>query len=140
MLGLTAFALGAAALLLVLLQLWAGPFAPRQSAPVTIGETAAQIRQAAQRALAGAPPPAPAPAAWDIDRLLAAATAGAAGLALVLAAAALIRREDWRPAAAGLALAGGAVAVQIATWAILVIAGAILLYAILSNLDSILGG
>ncbi|MEZ5854729.1 MAG: hypothetical protein R3D67_08265 [Hyphomicrobiaceae bacterium] len=141
--GLTSFAFGAAALILVLVHFWAGPFAAKPRVTVTIGEVAADIRQAAIRKLKGLPnpPAAPAaPAAWDGDRILKAIAACLAGLAVVAGVASFVRQEVWRPGAGGIALGAGAVAFQFFTWAVLVLACAILLYAIIQNIDGILGG
>ena len=55
-------------------------------------------------------------------------------------AAGFVRRESWRPAAGGIFLGAGAVAFQFFTWAIVIIACAIIPYAIIQNLDGILGG
>ena len=63
--GLVGFLFGAAALILVLVHFWAGPFAPQQDAAVSIGEIAAEIRNSAVRGLTEAtwavhhPQPAP---------------------------------------------------------------------------------
>ncbi len=138
--GWASFAFGAAGLLLVLMHFWVGPFAPQQRVAITVGEVAADIRLAAVRKLKGLPPPPPAPAAWDSDRILKLVAAGLAGLALVAGAAGFVRREAWRPAAGGIVLGAGAVAFQFFTWAIVIIACAIILYAIIQNLDGILGG
>ena len=138
--GFFGFALGALALILVLVHFWAGPFAPQQRASVTVGEIAGEIREAAIRKLKGTPQPKPVPAKWDSDRILKLVAAVLAGLAVVTSVAALVRREAWRPAVAGIALGTSAVAFQVFTWTILVLAGAIILYAIIHNIDGILGG
>jgi len=44
--GLASFVIGAIALLLVLVQFAAGPFASQQRASVTVGEIAAEMREA----------------------------------------------------------------------------------------------
>lgn len=128
--GLAGFALGAAALLLVLVHFWAGPFAPQQNVGVSLGDLAAEMRESALRGLAGEPQPAPEPLPWDIDRVLEAVSAALAGLAIVAALAGLIRHEARRPAVAGIALGIGAVTFQLVTWAVLVLAGAILIYGV----------
>jgi len=128
--GLAGFVLGAAALLLVLVHFWAGPFAPQQSVGVSLGDLAAEMRESALRGLKGEAQPAPAPLPWDIDRVLEAVAATFAGLAIVSALAGLIRREARRPAAAGIALGAAAVTFQIFTWAVLVVVGVILIAAV----------
>lgn len=138
--GYFGFALGALALILVLVHFWAGPFEPQQRAGVTIGEIAGDIRAAAVRKLKGEPQPKAAPAEWDVDRVVKLVAAVLAGLAVIASVAGLVRRETWRPAAAGIAFGVSAVAFQVFTWTILVLAGAIILYAIVNNIGDILGG
>lgn len=133
--GYVSFAAGAVALLLVLVHFWAGPFAPRPHASVTIGEIAAQMHQAAVHKLSGKPPAAPAAVAWDSDRALKVVTGLVAALAIIASAAALVRRAAWQPAAAGVALGSSAIAFQVLTWAILVIAGCVILFAIIQQTD-----
>ncbi len=138
--GYFGFAFGALALLLVLVHFWAGPFAPQQRAGVTIGEIAGDIREAAVRKLKGEPQPKAVPAKWDADRIVKLVAAVLAGLAVVTGVAGLVRRETWRPAAAGIAFGVSAVTFQIFTWTILVLVGAVILYAIINNIGEILGG
>ena len=137
--GIVGFALGAVALLLVLVHFWAGPFAPQQRMTVTVGEIAADIRQAAIRKLKGVPSPKPAPVAWDSDRILKLVAALLAGMAVIVGVASLVRRETWRPAVGGIALGGGAIAFQVFTWATLLVVGALILCVIIQNITGILG-
>jgi len=138
--GYLGFAVGAVALLLVLMHFWGGPFAPQQGASVSIGEFAAEIRQAATRTITGASQPAPEPTPWDIDRGLKLVTALLAGIAVILGAAGIVRRENRRPAIAAIALGGVAVVFQFFVWMALLLVGALLISAIISNIDGILGG
>lgn len=138
--GFFGFAFGALALMLVLVHFWVGPFAPQQRAGVTIGEIAGDIREAAVRKLKGEPQPKAVPAEWGTDRIVKLVAAVLAGLAVVAGIAGLVRRETWRPAAAGITLGVCAVAFQVFTWTILVLVGALILYAIINNIDGILGG
>ncbi|MGC9420775.1 MAG: hypothetical protein ACP5EN_17555, partial [Rhodovulum sp.] len=48
-LGWLGFATGAAALILTIVVFWAGPFAPQQTAGVSLGELAAEIAKSAAR-------------------------------------------------------------------------------------------
>ena len=139
--GMSAFVLGSLALLMVLAHFWVGPLAPQQRVGVTIGEIAADMRQAALRRLKGEQPPEAIATSkpWTSDRILDLVKALIAGLALIAGGAALIRRESWRPAVAGMALGASAIAFQAFTWAILIVAGAIVIGAIIHNLDAILG-
>lgn len=134
------FALGAAALLLVLVQFWAGPFAPQQDAAVTIGEFAGEVRKAATRALLDQPQPAAQAVPWDVDRVLTLVAAVLAGGAVILGLAALVRHEPWRPAAGAVILGAGAVLFQFFAWTVLLVVGALIIVAILNNIGDILGG
>ena len=138
--GMIGFAIGAAAVLLVLIHFWAGPFAPQQSAGISIGEIAGEIRDSAVRALSGEQQPEPAAAAWDIDRILNLLAAALAGAAIVLGLLALVRRETWRPAAGAIALGVSAVTFQFFIWIIVIAVGLIVLFMVIQNLDVILGG
>jgi len=137
--GFIGLALGATALLVVLVHFWVGPFAPQQRVTVTVGEIAAEMRQAAVRKLKGLPQPKPASAPWDSDRILKLIAALLAGSAVIAGVVSLVRRETWRPAVGGIALGAGAIAFQVFTWAILVVAGALILFAIIQNITGILG-
>lgn len=118
--GLIGFAIGAAALLLVLVHFWAGPFAPQQDVGVSIGELAGEIRDSAARALSGEAQPAPSTASWDIDRILKLAAAILAGTAIVLGLFAFVRGETWRPATAAIALGATAMVFQVFVWVLVI--------------------
>ena len=137
--GWGAFALGVAALVLAMVHLYAGPFAPQQSVGVTIGEIAADIWTSGRQSMAGEAPPAPEVRPWDVDRVLEVAKPVLAGLALALGTVALILRRGTRAGLAGILFGASAVLFQVFAWAVLVIAGVILLGAILANLGEILG-
>jgi hypothetical protein len=137
--GYVGLVLGAVALLMVLVHFWSGPFAPQQRTGVSIGEIAADIRASATRAITGAPQPAPQARPWTADRTLKTVTAVVAGLAVILGILGLVRRETWRPSAAAIVLAAGAITFQLFTWAILLIAGSLIIAAIIYNIGDILG-
>ena len=63
-LGWLGFATGASALILTIVIFWAGPFAPQQSAGVSLGELAADIAKSAARSVAGQP----FQLSWNVDR------------------------------------------------------------------------
>ncbi|WP_282609034.1 hypothetical protein [Pelagibius sp. Alg239-R121] len=138
--GMIGFAIGAAAVLLVLMHFWAGPFAPQQSAGISIGEIAGEIRDSAARALSGEQQPEPTAAPWDIDRVLNLFAAVLAGAAIVLGLLGIVRRETWRPAAGAIALGASAVVFQFFAWIILIVVGLIVFFVIIQNLDGILSG
>ena len=138
-LGWVGFAVGATALMLTLVVFWAGPFAPQQSAGVSLGELAADIAKSAARSVAGQPQPEPMAPQRDIDDYLKIAVAALAGLAIVLGVAALIRHERKRAAVAGIALGGLAVGIQLFAWTIMLIVGALVISAIVFALRDALG-
>ncbi len=118
--GLIGFAIGAAALLLVLMHFWAGPLAPQQDVGVSIGELAGEIRDSAARALSGEQQPAAATAPWDIDRILKLVVAILAGTAVVLGLFAFIRGETWRLATGAIALGATAMIFQVFVWVLVI--------------------
>ncbi len=142
--GWSGFVTGAVALLMALVVFWAGPFAPQQSAGVSLGELAAEIGKSAMRSVAGLEQPKPAAQARDIDDYLKIAVAVLGGIAIILAATGLIRHERSRPAIAALTLGGGAILFQFFTWMVLAILGVILISALLQSFGdtflSIFGG
>jgi len=137
--GFVGFASGALALLVVLAHFWIGPIAPHRHATVTIGEIAAEIRHAAANKLAGKPNPAPVATPWDSDRVLKLAASLLAGIGLIAGIAGLVRREEWRPAAAGMVLSGGAIVFELAVWSIVAVLGCLILIAVINNVSDILG-
>jgi hypothetical protein len=139
--GLVAFFVGVIALIAVTLHI-SGTFAePEKSAATTIGEIAAEIRDSAKRALSNAPAPAPEPPSrtWNADRILMFAVPLLAGVAAVLGAIGLFRREAPTLPAIGIAMGVSAFVMQYVFWLALVIGGICLLIAIVNNIDGILG-
>ena len=143
-LGWSGFAAGAAALILTLVLFWAGPFAPQQSAGVSIGELAAEIAKSAARSVAGQPQPGPVAIPRTIDDYLEIAVAVLAGLAVVLGVASLIRHEHKRAALSGVGLGVAAIGIQLFAYAIMMIAGVVVIastiYAMRDTLGDIFGG
>lgn len=138
-LGWIGFAVGAAALILTLVIFWAGPFAPQQTAGVSLGELAADIAKSAARSVAGQPQPEPVARPRTIDDHLEIGVGVLAGLAIVLGVAALVRHERKRAALSGIALGGLAVAVQIFAWSIMMIVGALVIIGIMAALRDVFG-
>lgn len=138
--GWLALGVGALALSLVLLQVFGGPFAPRPSVGVTIGEIAGDIRASALRALNGEPQPAPRPRGWDIDRVLMVLAPLLGVGAILLAVVSSLRRDPWQFSAYGVALGTAAIAFQFVWWLALVVIGVCLLIVIIQNIGGILGG
>jgi hypothetical protein len=138
--GHFAIGAGALALSLAVLHVFGGPFAPQPSVGTTVGEIAGEMRAAALRAVNGEPQPAPVPRGWDIDRVLLVAAPLLGVLAIVLSMVAALRREGLRLAGYGAALGIGAILFQLVWWIAALIAGVILLVAIVENIGDILGG
>jgi hypothetical protein len=142
--GWLGFALGAAALVLTMITFWAGPFAPQQSAGVTLGELAAEIVKSAARSAAGQAQPEPVAPDRNIDDYLKIGVSLLAGLAIVAGFASFVRNEPKRAAFSGIALGGLAVGFQLFTWTIMLIAGVIaiasLIYTLRDTLQDIFGG
>lgn len=143
--GLAAFVFGALALVAVSLQVgnvFAEP-ETQQSTAEAIGQFAAEIRDSAQRALAGEEPPAPPPPVEtgpNLSELLVYIIPGLAVVAVILGAISLFQREAWRLPALGIGLGLGAVVMQYAFAMALMIIGGIILAAIINNIGDILGG
>lgn len=138
--GMLAIGTGALALVLAMLVIFAGPFAPQQSVGTTIGDIAGDIVSAARRSVQGLEQPAPAPRGWDIDRILATLAPILGVGAVVLAVLSAVTREPWRLASYGAALGGAAIVVQVIWWVALLICGIVLLVAIIENLGGIVEG
>ena len=141
--GLAAFIFGAFALVAVILSISA-VFADTEevSTATAIGEFAAEIRQSAQRALAGeeAPAPAPAPDRMDVHYALLFIVPALAAIAAIIGAIGLFRREPSALPSIGIGLGLGAFAMQYVFWLALLIGGICLLVAVINNIEGILGG
>lgn len=142
--GWAGFVTGAAALILTLVIVWAGPFAPQQSVGVSIGEMAAEIAKSAARSVSGQPQPEPATVQRTIDDHLRIGVAVLAGLAVVLGVASLIRHEHRKAAVSGIGLGVAAIGIQLFVYAVMMIAGVVLIasviYALRDSFGDIFGG
>lgn len=132
------FGMGAVALVLVLVQFWAGPFAPQDATSVSLGELAASIKQAAIDKATGVPKPAPEAAPWDIDRVLNLVAAVVAAGAVIFGAYGLVQRGPRRMAIAAIGLGAAAVTFQLFITVFFVIVGLAVIYIIFSQFDGIL--
>jgi len=140
-LGLGSMALAAAALLLAVAHLSLGPFVPQKPIEDTIVETAVKIKEAAARAVTGAATPAgePSPQSrWNVDRIIDAAVLALAAVAILLSLVSLFRAEPRAPAFVGFSLGAGVLMMAWLQWLALIVCGAIILVAIINNLDEIL--
>lgn len=115
--GIAAFLVGALALLIAAVHMFAGPFAPVQSLEVSLGDMVAETGKATLRGWFGLAQPEAQPRPWDTDRMVTAATSVVAVIALMLAGWSAIRHEAWRAAAFGTSLAVAALGLQFMAWA-----------------------
>ncbi|MEO1779006.1 MAG: hypothetical protein AAFU63_09455 [Pseudomonadota bacterium] len=136
--GTLGFALGGAALLVVLVTFVAGPFAPQHSVGVSLGEIAAEAGKATLRNWIGVEQPTPQAAPWTIDRVLwvLGITLGIAGI--LCGGAAFVRREPRSIAAWATGLGIAAITVQFLTSALMIILGVIVVCALIYTLGDVL--
>ncbi len=138
--GWIGFSAGAAALLAALFVFWAGPFAPQQSAGVTLGELAAEIGKSTLRAAAGMDQPAPVATDRDLDDFLQIGVAMLGGLAIVLSVIGLLRHEQMRPAIAGVAVGLGAILFQFFAMAFFALLGVLVIMALVNSFSDVFSG
>lgn len=129
--GILGFCLGALALIIVLVAFFGGPFAPQQATGVTLGDIAAEAGKATLRNWLGMDQPAPQAASWTIDRVLWVAVGVLGAAAILCGAIAMIRRERRDVAAWAVGLGVGAVTLQFAATALMLIVGALILCALI---------
>ena len=137
--GTIGFLFGAAAMIMVLVTVTAGPFAPQQSAGVAVGDTAAEIGKAMLRNWVGMDQPAPEARDWDVDRTLWVVTIVAGGLALILGLLALLSGERRMLANFAIGLGVGSLGLQLIAGAFYLIMGVMILCAIIAAFGSFLG-
>ena len=136
--GVIAMAIAAIALFITVTHWVAGPFNPSPPIEDQIVETAVKIKEAAQRAVTGAPAPPPAEPAFDVDRALQITAISLSGLAMAAALFAMFLREQQGPALIGFSLGGAVLVMTWLQWLALVIVGVILIAAIVNNIGDIL--
>lgn len=137
--GIASIVLGSAALLLAVIIIFGGPFAPQQSAGTSLGEIAGEMREAAQRKLQGLPQPEPQARPWTVDRVLQILAPALGVLAIVAAVVSAVQSNSRRMAAYGTALGVSAILVQFLWWVVLLVAGVVLLVSVMENFSSIIG-
>ena len=134
--GIVGVGIGSVALLLALFHFYAGPLSTQPKLEHAIAETAVALRDATIAAFRGneikkkswIPK-------WNANKLTDVITALFGGLAIISGIFAFIRKESLRVAGGAAVLGGGAIAFQFAALALGAIVVAIILSAVLSQLD-----
>ncbi|WP_127559275.1 hypothetical protein [Saccharospirillum alexandrii] len=112
-LGYVGIALGSFALLLALVNFWAGPFSPQPTLETLVAEKAASIRTAALDALAGKEVISETyTTQWTVDKVIDVIIPLLGGLAVILAVISYIKKEPTRVAGGAVALGVSAIAFQ----------------------------
>ncbi len=138
--GWAGFCLAALALFAALFVFWAGPFAPQQSAGVTLGELAAELGKSTLRAAAGMEQPAPVAPTRDLDDFLQIGVAMLGGLAIVVSVIGILRHEKRRPAIAGVVIGTGAILFQFFAMAFFAFLGALVIMGLLNSFSDVFSG
>lgn len=137
--GFWAVVAGAIALVLVFAQIAGPAFDPKPSVASQIGEIAGEIRRSAWRSFFGLPNPAPEAAAPSLWNHVAIAAPILGVVAVVLSVISGILRENWRYPVYGTSLGVAAIVFQYFWWLALLVAGVVLLVAIIENMGDIFG-
>lgn len=137
--GYWGIGMGAAALMLVLVHIWAGPFSVQPSLEQTVAEKAVAIRDATVAALKGEQVEQSVEPGIDLDEAVSVGGAVLGGLAVVLGVIGFARRESTRVVAGAAVLGAGAIAFQFAAFAVAAIFVAIIVAAVISKLSFDLG-
>jgi len=138
--GLWAVLTGGLALIMVFVHIVAPSLQPQPSAASQIGEIAGEIRRSAWASFRGEPDPIPAEESVQWWIYLAFVGPALGVVALVLSLISGLRRENWRYPAYGAGLATAAILFQLFWMVAVLIAGVILLVAIIENIGDIFGG
>ncbi len=131
--GLASMALGAIALVVTCIVIFAGPFAPQQSVGTSIGQIIGEISLSAMNTVRGEALPPPETAPWNIDRVLMITGPILAVLAFLTATVSAFKHDPWRLPTYGTVLAASAIVMQFLWWVVLIVAGVMLLISILEN-------
>jgi len=133
--GFFGIGIGAVALLMAIVHLWAGPFSPQPSLERTVAETAVAIKKATVAALKGEQvEEAPAVRRFDVDRWVSLATGVLGGFAIILGVVSFARHEPMRVAGGAAMLGSAAIAFQFVVLAIAAIVLAGLVAGVLSTI------
>ena len=135
--GFWAVLTGAVALVLVFVQIVGPTLEPSPSAATQIGEIAGEIKRSAWRSFLGLSQPAPEPQPVAIRSYFALAAPILGVVAVVLSLVSGVKGENWRYPAYGTCLGATAIVFHFFWWVALLVAGVILLVAIIENIGDI---
>ena len=138
--GAWAVLFGAIGLMLVMAQIIGPSFQDQPSAATQIGEMAGEMRRAAWRSFLGLEQPAPEPTPTPIWTYLAGVAPVLGCVAIILSLVSALKRENWRLPTYGAGLGVAAIVFQFVWWVVLLVAGVLLLIAIIENIGDIFGG
>jgi hypothetical protein len=134
--GYIGIMIGSISLLLALAHFWAGPFSPQQPLEVSIAQKAAAIRNNTIAALKGEKIEKESMfREYDADDVVNIITVLLGGLAIIIGVIAFAKKESYRVAGGAAMLGSIGIALQYFSFAIGAIVFAIILAAILSQLD-----
>lgn len=133
--GWIGFFIASVAMFAALFVFWAGPFAPQQTAGVSLGELAAEIGKSTLRSVAGVEQPEPVAPVRDLDDYLQIGVSMLGGLAIFLSVVGVLRHEKLRPAVAGIAIGLGAILFQFFAWTVMALLGVLLIMALLHSMS-----
>lgn len=133
--GFLGIGIGGIALLMALINFWAGPFAPQKSMETSIGDAAAKIKQNTLDALAGKEVKKTyTPREYDIDNFIDIAIAFLGGIAMLLAAMSFAKHESARASGGAAALGVSAIAFQFIAMYAFALLAVMLIVAVLISL------
>jgi hypothetical protein len=131
--GLGAVFFGGLALIVSMIVIFAGPFAPQQSVGTTIGQIIGEISLSAMNTVRGEGLPPPETPPWNIDRVLAVTGPVLAVIGFIAAIVSAFQHDPGRLPTYGALLGIAAITVQVLWWMALLIAGVVLLMSIIEN-------
>lgn len=134
-LGFIGITVGSIAFMLALVHFWAGPFTAQPTLEQTVADKAVAIKKATIAALKGEKPAPVMKSKINTDKLVDLATSVLGGLAVILGVISFAKAEPLRIAGGAAILGGAALAFQFVILAIGAIVLAIIIAAVLSQLD-----
>ena len=138
--SMTGFLLGALALLVVIVQFVAGPFAPQENVGSSLGEFAGQMaRDAVSRFVNGNDGATTVARPWDIDRITLTLAMVAAVLGVVLGVIGLIRHEAPRAVGAAFAIGALAIVFQFFATTLMMVLGVLMILGLFAMLGQMFG-